>query len=322
MKLPKKFGAYLKQLRKEKGLTIRDLTKKTGVSNAYISQMETGKRGIPTPEILRKIHEPLGVGYDELMVKAGYITPETRSELLPETIQAMDSYEVINELFSNAADIFAKSVRNQNGSFNEYLKKYVLDQSNDLTEEEFEYLNHDSEITNKIINHLTLEEKVKFLNLIVKDYVSRNIDPREIFKSDKEKISENKVSTLRVPILGHIAAGQPIFAEEHIEDWVDIPNMWNLKDGEAIVLKVKGDSMIGSRIYDGDKVIVKIQQDVESGEIAVVNINGDEATLKRVKKTETGQVILYPDNPNYDPIFIQNEKARIIGKVIQVMFEP
>jgi repressor LexA len=57
-------------------------------------------------------------------------------------------------------------------------------------------------------------------------------------------------------------------------------------------------------------------------EIAVVNVNGDEATLKRIKKTENGQVILYPDNPKYDPIFITNENARIIGKVIQVMFEP
>jgi repressor LexA len=95
-----------------------------------------------------------------------------------------------------------------------------------------------------------------------------------------------------------------------------------LKEKEAIVLRVKGDSMIGSRIYEGDKVVVKMQQEVENGEIAVVNVNGDEATLKRVKRTENGQVILYPDNPKYEPIIVTNESARVIGKVIQVMFEP
>lgn len=129
-------------------------------------------------------------------------------------------------------------------------------------------------------------------------------------------------SILKVPIIGSIPAGQPLLAQEHIEEWTEIPNQWNLKEGEVFILKVKGDSMINSRIFDGDQVIVKIQPDVESGEIAVVNVNGDEATLKRVKKTSNGQTILYPDNPKYEPIFITNENARIVGKVVQVMFDP
>jgi repressor LexA len=127
---------------------------------------------------------------------------------------------------------------------------------------------------------------------------------------------------LTVPVLGHIAAGLPILAEEHIHSYMDIPNPNNYDVGELFVLVVKGDSMEGSRIYDGDKVIVKIQPDVESGEIAVVNVNGDEATLKKVKKLENGQVWLFPSNDKYDPLLLDNEKARIIGKVIQVIFEP
>lgn len=133
---------------------------------------------------------------------------------------------------------------------------------------------------------------------------------------------KKETKVIKVPLLGYIAAGQPIFAEEHIQEWREIPNLWGLKEGEVFLLRVKGDSMIGSRIYDGDLVVVRCQPDVESGEIAVVNVNGHDATLKRVKKTENGQVILYPDNPKYDPIFIENENARIVGKVIQVMFEP
>ncbi|MBG9548587.1 hypothetical protein ABE25_12525 [Cytobacillus firmus] len=160
-----------------------------------------------------------------------------------------------------------------------------------------------------------------FLNIIIKDFVERNIDPNTVFTKTPSK-DKDLISILKVPVLGYIAAGQPILAEEHIEEWTEVPNMWNLKIGEVIVLKVKGDSMIGSRIYEGDRVVVKLQPDVENGEIAVVNVDGDAATLKRVKKTENGQVILYPDNPRYEPTFINNENARIIGKVIQVMFEP
>lgn len=129
-------------------------------------------------------------------------------------------------------------------------------------------------------------------------------------------------SVLNVPILGTIPAGEPARAKSNIEEYINIPNMWNLNNEDVFVLRVKGDSMIGSRIYEGDLVVVKMQCDVETGEIAVVNVNGEDATLKRVKKTDTGQVVLYPDNPKYEPIIINNANARILGKVIHVMFEP
>jgi SOS regulatory protein LexA len=319
------FGAFLKQLRKNKGLTIRQLEKLSGVSNAYLSQIENGKRGMPNPEILKKIHGPLGVGYDDLMERAGYISPELRSELLPETIQTMESYNELSELISNAADIFVGSVTTADGSIKNEFKQMIMlvdELENHLHNGDLNELLNQPNVMHKLIDYLTLDEKIRFLNSIIKDFVDRDINPKDVFKSNEEKIYENSVHILRVPVLGLIAAGQPILANEHIEEWTEIPNMWNLKEQEAIVLKVKGDSMIGSRIYEGDKVIVKLQQEVESGEIAVVNINGDEATLKRVKKTENGQVILYPDNPKYEPTFITNESARIIGKVIQVMFEP
>lgn len=317
------FGAYLRGLRKEKGFTIRQLEERTGVSNAYLSQLENGKRGLPSPEILMKIHEPLGVGYDELMEKAGYISSTVRSELLPETIQTMESYDVLAELISNAADIFIGSVTDESGTLKNSFRQYLFNEAEGIySEEEINEVINDPGLKKQIFDHLTLEEKISFLNTVIRDFVDRDIDPTEVFKSNTQKIAENRILTLHVPVLGYIAAGQPILANEHIEEWMEIPNMWNLKEREAIVLRVKGDSMIGSRIYEGDKVVVKLQQEVENGEIAVVNINGDEATLKKVKKTENGQVILYPDNPKYEPIFVTNESARIIGKVIQVMFEP
>lgn len=127
---------------------------------------------------------------------------------------------------------------------------------------------------------------------------------------------------IRIPVLGHITAGRPILAEEHIEEYTSIPKLNNYSDSELFMLKVKGDSMVGSRIYHGDRVVVKMQPEVENGEIAVVNVNGDEATLKKVKKLANGQTLLMPSNEKYEPILIDDESARIVGKVVQVIFEP
>lgn len=129
-------------------------------------------------------------------------------------------------------------------------------------------------------------------------------------------------SLRKIPLIGRIAAGVPIFTNEHIEDYVTVHSVDGYENDELFMLTVQGDSMIGSRIYEGDRVLVKVQQDVENGEIAVVNVNGDEATLKKVRKTESGQTWLIASNDKYDPILIEDENARIVGKVIQVIFEP
>jgi repressor LexA len=131
-----------------------------------------------------------------------------------------------------------------------------------------------------------------------------------------------KITPSAVPVLGHIAAGAPILAEEHIVSYMDIPHPDKCSLDELFVLIVRGDSMEGSRIYDGDKVVVKIQPEVENGEIAAVNVDGDNATLKKIKKYEDGSVWLISTNEKYAPIPLTHERARIIGKVIQVIFEP
>lgn len=123
-----------------------------------------------------------------------------------------------------------------------------------------------------------------------------------------------------IPLLGRIPAGIPMEVIEANAEFIDTPE-FEVKDGDYFYLKVVGDSMIGSRIYDGDLVLVRKQPDVESGEIAVVRVNSYDATLKRVKKVD-GKVILYPDNPKYNPIIINDNDAEIIGKVVKVEFDP
>jgi SOS regulatory protein LexA len=136
----------------------------------------------------------------------------------------------------------------------------------------------------------------------------------------EEAGAEHISSFIRVPVLGHIAAGQPILAQDNILQYDVIPNP-GYQEGELFFLIVKGDSMIGSRIHDGDKVLVRVQQEVEDGQIAVVNVDGDTATLKRVKRMD-GKYLLLADNPKYEPLIINSEKARVCGKVIQVVFDP
>lgn len=152
---------------------------------------------------------------------------------------------------------------------------------------------------------------------------------KEVEEAEAELISlnhlskigaEHVTSLLKVPVLGFIAAGQPIFATEHILEWDYVINP-GYNEGELFSLVVKGDSMIGSRIFEGDKVLVKVQPEVEEGEIAVVNVDGELATLKRVRKIE-GKFLLMADNPRYEPIIVDSENARVCGKVIQVIFDP
>ena len=118
-------------------------------------------------------------------------------------------------------------------------------------------------------------------------------------------------STKKVPLLGKIACGSPITAEENIEDYVDVPDFTHAD----FALTCQGDSMINARVMDGDIVYIRLQPEVENGEIAAVLIDG-EATLKRVYY-QKGKIILQPENNNYPPLIYEKDEildVRILGK--------
>ncbi len=117
----------------------------------------------------------------------------------------------------------------------------------------------------------------------------------------------------RIPLIGNIACGAPILAEEHIEDHVDIPTHIHAD----FALTCKGDSMINARIYDGDVVYIRRQESVENGEIAAVLID-EEATLKRVRLFDD-HIALEPENPLYRPLVYWGEEmnnVHILGKAV------
>ena len=114
----------------------------------------------------------------------------------------------------------------------------------------------------------------------------------------------------RIPVVGIVTAGIPILAVENIESYIP----WEGEPG-CFALRVRGDSMIGAGILDGDKVVVRPQQTAENGEIVVALLD-DSATVKRLRRNSTG-VWLMPENPAYSPI--DGREAQILGKVRAVI---
>jgi repressor LexA len=122
-----------------------------------------------------------------------------------------------------------------------------------------------------------------------------------------------KIETKKFPLLGTIAAGNPIYTEEQFESYIEA----GANIPADFCLKIQGDSMINARICDGDIVFIKKQSYVDDGQIAAVLIN-DEATLKRVYKSEN-EIVLVAENPAYKPMVYKNEELnyiRILGKAI------
>ena len=125
---------------------------------------------------------------------------------------------------------------------------------------------------------------------------------------------------IRIPVLGKVVAGIPIEAIEEILDYEEItPEL--AAAGEYFALKIKGSSM-EPKISEGDVVIVRKQDDADNGDTAIILVNGNEATVKKIRKSPDG-ISLIPNNPSYDIIFYSNKEikdlpVRIIGKVIEL----
>jgi repressor LexA len=119
-----------------------------------------------------------------------------------------------------------------------------------------------------------------------------------------------------VPLVGRIAAGSPILATEDIQTVMPLPEELVGSD-PVFMLEVRGDSMIDAGILDGDYVVVRRQPDARDGEIIAALVDGEEATVKRLKR-EGGKVVLIPENPALEPMVFE-DGVEIIGKVVSVL---
>ncbi len=157
--------------------------------------------------------------------------------------------------------------------------------------------------------------------LEAKGYLRRDATkPRALeLGRDPETSLELRPSSARnIPLVGEIAAGGPILAEERVDAVYPLPKDL-VGDGQLFMLRVRGDSMIEAGVLDGDLVVVREQPGVEQGEMCAALVDG-EATVKFFRRTRTGEVFLDPANAAYEPIPVTDgQDAAVMGKVVTVL---
>ena len=160
--------------------------------------------------------------------------------------------------------------------------------------------------TSSVHSHLETLEK--------NGYIRRDpTKPRAIEVMD-DTFNLLRREVVNVPVLGRVAAGEPLFASENIESYFPIPAEYMPKE-DAFILQVKGDSMVNAGILDGDHIMVRSQPTADNGDV-VVDLIGDSATVKTFYK-ENGCYRLQPENDTMDPIIVK--ECMILGKVFGVM---
>ncbi|MDQ7841169.1 MAG: transcriptional repressor LexA [bacterium] len=147
-----------------------------------------------------------------------------------------------------------------------------------------------------------------------KGFLRRDGDRMRVLEiTDRTPLKEGE-EAVHLPLIGRVSAGMPVLAEQHVEDMIPIPRSFVGWNDESFLLTVRGDSMIGAGIFDGDLVIVRCQATASSGDI-VVALQGEEATVKRLA-VEDGGPYLRSENPAYAPI---RGEFEILGKVVGLL---
>ena len=121
-----------------------------------------------------------------------------------------------------------------------------------------------------------------------------------------------------LPVVGRVAAGEPLLAEENIEEYVEVPEAIG-GDESDYVLRVKGDSMVDEQIRDGDYIVVNSRQTAENGEMVVALVGGDSATVKKFYRERDGRIRLQPANELMPPIYVHENDITIQGIVVGVL---
>lgn len=170
---------------------------------------------------------------------------------------------------------------------------------------------------NREPNYELLENIADFFNVDM-NYLLGKTPIRNSYRDGE--INDYTSKGIKIPVLGKVVAGIPIDAVEEILDYEEIDEKM-ARTGEFFALQIKGDSM-APIIAPGDIIIIRKQNDVDSGQIGIVLVNGDEATVKKVIKKDNG-IMLASNNPAYDPMFfdqndIETKPVRIIGKVVEL----
>jgi repressor LexA len=294
-------GDNIRRIRKSRKMSINKLSEKSGISLGYISDLENNKLTNPSYEKLELIAKVLNTTIGELVEEV--VLYDANSDELSDITKVaplvIDALRRAAGSDPELAQAVKETIKSQNKIFylSNLIKKVMYNAINDDLHIEF---NDNNEYSN-----MNLNNKVK--------EVVENFTPTFLTKIESHTI---------IPILGVIRAGEPMYAEQNIIEKMPIPDNQLNHGGEYFGLLVNGDSMNNSTIVDGSYIIVRKQEEVENGEIAVVLVNGENATIKIFYRTDS-TVTLIPNssNPDHKPRMIDLSKTdvKILGKVMMTI---
>lgn len=301
----------IKILRKEKGYTQEQLAELLGLNaKSSIANYESGANA-PSDEIKAKMCELFNCTMDYLMGNSEY---KSNDEIIELYLKNQYEIDVTNAILSTDI-LFINSAIDVS-----YRKKIMEILLNNDT------FNNKQHKLDDLINSFTGKQKKQFAEIVetVLEYISSQEEARNTYQyiinlKNNENSSNNKL--FNIPILGKIAAGQPILADEYLEGYLPVdPNIYGMTTpDDYFYLKVSGESM-NLKVHNGDYALIHKQDYAENGDIIVAIVNGDdEATMKRYKKINNEIVMLEPMSTlPMEPIVInlKETKFQIIGKAI------
>lgn len=311
----------IKELRKEKGLTQEELAKMLGLSaKSNIANYENGANA-PSDEVKLKMCEIFGCTMDYLMGKSEFKTDK----------ENFDNYMINQNKLTILKTIY------------EYHQEYVIPCC--LKEKDIDYIvellsnvtgqnkKETKEKINSYVNSFDVDKRKKirdFINIIIKEMIN-DLEDKSRFHYfatllDKENSKNKDINTIsnklfNIPVLGKIAAGQPILAEEYLEGYLPVdPNIYGMTTPDNyFYLKVAGESM-NLKVHNGDYALIHKQDYADDGDIIVAIVNGDdEATLKKYKIINESTIALEPMSTlPMEPIYVnlKDTNFKIIGKAI------
>lgn len=239
-------------------------------------------------------------------------------EHLSEENLANDNNDLCENTFTNENTQEVESITLKEKDITE---KDDLLEGHDLKQEEkfLSYKQNEKDSQMKMVNsYMEYFGYYDIRNKKIYDFAVDSSSYKEIIlepNGDGQTLKEDDLRS--VAVYSDIAAGEPILISDEIEGAFNIPTYWLKGVKDAFMLKVKGNSMIGANIHDGDYVLIRKQSIANNRDIVAVDLDGN-ATLKRLSITKEG-IFLIPENPKYDPIKVENEDAMIIGTAIGVI---
>lgn len=283
-------GDFIKVKRDDKGLSQRELARLCGVNNAEISRIESGERQKVSPAILRSLAPVLGVSYENLMSKAGYLEASSIDSFVMENVEKI---KIINEEISTLG----------------FQKLYLTEElKSELDKERGKEIQSEIEELSVKINNLAYEKVT----------LTKENAELKILKSSLDIVNNyNNFNFIQIPVLSIVKPGQPILSRENLEGYYPTDKQFISVDRDYFYLRIKDDSM-DKEFKENSLVLVQQQNYIESGQIGVVLIDGFDDTVKRVF-VKDNLITLMPqsNNPEHQPQIYDmlRDEVQILGKV-------